>query len=147
MTEVGRIAALEFNYYPDWIRFSMKKSIERLRTSYLDVVFCHDIEYVADGDAMVAVGVLFDMVKDGKIHNAGVSGYTLDKIIRVANLVRENYGGRLDAVQCWAKLILQNPSLEAEGLVPLKGAGVDYIFNSSSLCIGLLKIKGCPLEV
>ena len=91
MTKVGRIAALEFNYDPEWIRFSMNTSIERFKTSYLDVVFCHDIEYVADGDAVVAAGVLFDMVKNGKIDNVGVSGYTLDKIVRVANLVRVNY--------------------------------------------------------
>jgi D-arabinose 1-dehydrogenase len=95
MTKVGRIAALEFNYDPEWIRFSMNRSIERFKTSYLDVVFCHDIEYVADGDAVVAAGVLFDMVKNGKIDNVGVLGYTPDKIVRVANLVRENYGGPL----------------------------------------------------
>jgi aryl-alcohol dehydrogenase-like predicted oxidoreductase len=117
MTKVGRIAALEFNYDPEWIRFSMNRSIERFKTSYLDVVFCHDIELMADGDAVVAAGVLFDMVKDRKIHNVGVSRYTLDRIVRVAKVVRENYGGPLDAVQCWAKLTLQNHSLETEGLV------------------------------
>jgi aryl-alcohol dehydrogenase-like predicted oxidoreductase len=145
MTKVGRIAALEFNYDPAWVRFSVERSLERFRTSYLDVVFCHDIEYVTDEDAVVAVGVLFDMVAEGKVHYVGVSGYALDKLIRVSNLVRERYGRPLDTVQNWAQLTLQNTTLERNGLQPLKEAGVDCIFNSSPMCIGLLREGGVPV--
>ena len=145
MTKVGRIAALEFDYSPNWIRRSIARSLDRFKTSYLDVVFCHDIEYVTDADAVIAVGVLFDLVNQGKIRYVGVSGYSIDKLVRVANLVREQYGRPLDAVQNWAQLTLQNTRLESEGLEALRDAGVDCIFNSSPLCIGLLRSGGVPI--
>jgi len=43
MTKVGRIAALEFDYSPKWVRFSVNRSLERFGTSYLDVVFCRKL--------------------------------------------------------------------------------------------------------
>lgn len=43
MTKVGRIAALEFDYSPEWVRFSVNRSLERFKTSYLDVVFCRKL--------------------------------------------------------------------------------------------------------
>lgn len=145
MTKIGRIAALEFNYDPDWVRFSVNRSLERFRTTYLDVVFCHDVEYVTDEEAVVAVGVLLDFVRQGKIRYVGVSGYCLDKLIRVSNLVRERYGRPLDAVQNWAQLTLQNTMLKTRGLASLRDAGVDCIFNSSPLGIGLLRDGGVPV--
>lgn len=145
MTKVGRIAALEFNYSPEWIRFSVNRSLERFKTSYLDVVFCHDIEYVTDAEAVAAVGVLLEFVKAGKVRYVGVSGYSIDKLVRVANLVLVHYGRPLDAVQNWAQLTLQNTRLETEGLQSLRDAGVDCIFSSSPLCIGLLRSGGVPV--
>jgi D-arabinose 1-dehydrogenase len=145
MTKVGRIAALEFNYSPEWIRFSVNRSLERFRTSYLDVVFCHDIEYVTDDEAVTAVGVLFDLAQEGKVHYVGISGYSLDKLVRVANMAREKYGRPLDAVQNWAQLTLQNTRLQTEGLELFQDAGVDCVFNSSPLCIGLLRDGGVPV--
>ena len=61
MTKVGRIATLEFDYSPTWIHYSVNRPLERFKTSYLDVVFCHDIEYVTDTDAVTAVGVLLTL--------------------------------------------------------------------------------------
>lgn len=145
MTKVGRIAALEFDYSPEWIRYSVARSLDRFKTSYLDVVFCHDIEFVTDTDALIAVGVLFDLVNQGKVRYVGVSGYSIEKLVRVANLVKERYGRPLDAVQNWAQLTLQNTRLETEGLAALRDAGVDCIFNSSPLCIGLLRSGGVPV--
>ena len=145
MTKVGRIAATEFDYSPAWIRKSITRSLQRLQTAYLDVVFCHDIEYVTDTEAVMAVGVLFELQAEGKIHYLGISGYNLSKLIRVANLVREKYGSPLDAVQSWAQLTLQNTRMENEGLPGLRAAGVDCIFNSSPLAVGLLRADGVPV--
>jgi D-arabinose 1-dehydrogenase len=145
MTKVGRIAALEFDYSPTWIRYSINRSLERFKTSYLDVVFCHDIEYVTDADAVTAVGVLFDCVDQGKVRYVGVSGYSIDRLVNVTNMVKEKYGRPLDAVQNWAQLTIQNTRLEEEGLARFRDAGVDCIFNSSPLCIGLLRSGGVPI--
>lgn len=145
MTKVGRIAADQFNYSRSWIRSSVDRSLQRLRTSYLDVVFCHDIEYVTDEEAVDAVGFLLELVEEGKIRYVGISGYPIDKLVRVAQLVRVRYGRPLDAVQSWAHLTLQNTLMEREGLPNLYAAGVDCVFNSSPLCIGLLRSGGVPV--
>jgi D-arabinose 1-dehydrogenase len=145
MTKVGRIAALEFDYSPKWIRYSIERSLKRFKTGYLDVVFCHDIEYVTETEAVTAVGVLLDFVSEGKIRYVGISGYSIDKLVSVACMVKKKYGRPLDAVQNWAQLTLQNTKLETEGLAKFQDAGVDCIFNSSPLCIGLLRRGGVPI--
>ncbi|OZJ05400.1 hypothetical protein BZG36_01980 [Bifiguratus adelaidae] len=145
MTKAGRIAATEFDYSPEWVRRSVERSLQRLKTPYLDVVFCHDIEYVTEEEAVEAVGVLFELVKEGKVRYAGVSGYPIARLVKVAHLVRERYGRPIDAVQNWAQLTLQNTRLEKEGLPALKAAGVDCVFTSSPLAIGLLRSGGVPV--
>ena len=49
MTKCGRIKANHFEYSPSWIRKSVARSLQRFNTSYLDVVFCHDVEFVFRG--------------------------------------------------------------------------------------------------
>ncbi|KAJ6510190.1 Aldo/keto reductase [Mycena vitilis] len=47
MTKCGRYGMGDFDYTPTKIRQSVQRSLERLRTDYLDVVHLHDIEFVA----------------------------------------------------------------------------------------------------
>ena len=65
MTKCGRygLTPAEFDYSPSTIRRSVQRSLERLGTTYLDVVYLHDIEMVAeevlskrDGDHSTALG-------------------------------------------------------------------------------------------
>jgi D-arabinose 1-dehydrogenase len=145
MSKVGRIAAAKFDYSPSWIRSSISRSLERLKTSYLDVVFCHDVEYVLEEEVLEAVGVLFEFVEKKVIRYVGISGYPVEKLVRLANIIKAKYNRPLDAVQCWAQMTLQNTNLEKRGLSELRAAGVDCIFNSSPLAIGLLRSSGVPL--
>ena len=46
LTKCGRIAGDEFDYSAAWVRQSVARSLQRLNTSYLDVVYCHDVEFV-----------------------------------------------------------------------------------------------------
>ncbi|KAF7353094.1 hypothetical protein MVEN_01277400 [Mycena venus] len=46
MTKCGRYGMADFDYTPARIRESVKRSLERLHTDYLDVVHLHDIEFV-----------------------------------------------------------------------------------------------------
>lgn len=48
MTKCGRygLNQSEFDYSPGTIRNSVERSLERFRTSYLDTVYLHDVEYV-----------------------------------------------------------------------------------------------------
>ncbi|KIY71825.1 Aldo/keto reductase [Cylindrobasidium torrendii FP15055 ss-10] len=46
LTKCGRFGATTFDYSPDAIRDSVKRSLQRLQTDYLDVVYLHDTEFV-----------------------------------------------------------------------------------------------------
>ena len=145
MTKAGRISADHFDYSPAWIRQSVRRSLERLGTSYLDVVFCHDVEFVPEEEALQAIGVLVDMVQEGHIKYIGISGYRIDILMRLAHRTQEVYSRPLDIVQNWAQLTLQNDVLAQEGLAELRKAGVSCVCSSSPLAIGLLRENGVPV--
>lgn len=145
MTKAGRIDADHFDYSPAWIRKSVMRSLERLRTRYLDVVFCHDVEFVPDHEVLQAVGVLLEMVQEGHIKYIGISGYRIDIVARVALRARELYSRPLDIVQSWAQLTLQNDVLAQVGVTEFRKAGISCVCSSSPLAIGLLRENGVPV--
>jgi D-arabinose 1-dehydrogenase len=145
MTKVGRIAAEEFNYSPEWVRKSVERSLERFQTGYLDVVFCHDVEFISDDAVVAAVATLWEFVAEGKIRYVGISGYPIEKLLRVARLCKEKLGRPLDIVQNWGQLTLQNTKLRSQGLEALAQAGVSMVCSSSPLNIGLLRAQGVPI--
>ncbi|KAM0541542.1 hypothetical protein ACHAPJ_013211 [Fusarium lateritium] len=145
MTKVGRIKENEFDYSPAWIRKSVARSLERFQTTYLDVVFCHDVEYVSLEEAVNAVGVLLDFQRSGVILRVGISGYDIDTLVEVATMVRQRYGRSVDVVQTWAQLTLQNTQAEARGFDRFRAIGVNSVFCSSPLAVGLLRSGGIPI--
>lgn len=145
MTKVGRIAATQFDYSPTWVRQSVTRSLERLRTRYLDVVFCHDVEFVPEEEVLEAIGVLLEMVHAGQIRYIGISGYRIDVLARLARLVKERFSRPLDIIQNWAQLTLQNDRLVRDGLTQFREAGVSCVCSSSPLAIGLLRANGVPV--
>jgi aryl-alcohol dehydrogenase-like predicted oxidoreductase len=46
MTKCGRYGIDSFDYSPMTIRESVKRSLERLKTDYLDTVYLHDVEFI-----------------------------------------------------------------------------------------------------
>ncbi|KAK5681286.1 hypothetical protein LTS10_007048 [Elasticomyces elasticus] len=146
MTKVGRIKSDQFDYTPAWVRESVSRSLQRFNTDYLDVVFCHDVEFVTEHDALGAVGELLRLVDEGKVRSVGISGYRIDVLSRVAQSVRERYGRPVDVIQNWGQMNLQNGRLETEeGLKAFEEAGVKTVLNASPLNIGLLRAGGVPV--
>ncbi|KAF5985765.1 D-arabinose 1-dehydrogenase [Fusarium coicis] len=145
MTKVGRIKENEFNYSPDWIKKSVARSLKRFGTTYLDVVFCHDVEYVSLDEAVTAVGILLEFQRAGVILRVGISGYDIDVLAEVASLARQKYGHPVDVVQTWAQLTLQNTQAETRGFERFRAAGVNSVFCSSPLAVGLLRTGGIPV--
>ncbi|PGH05673.1 hypothetical protein GX51_02833 [Blastomyces parvus] len=146
LTKVGRVAAQSFDYSPAWIRKSVKRSLSRLDTSYLDVVYCHDVEFVSAEEVLGAV-VELRRIRDteGTIRYVGISGYPVDVLCSLAEMVLERTGEPLDAVMSYANFTLQNTKLALEGLPRLVAAGVDVVPNASPLGMGLLRRKGVPI--
>ncbi len=56
MTKCGRYGTTKFDYSPATIRESVTRSLERLKTDYLDTVYLHDIEFVCTPVAPRATG-------------------------------------------------------------------------------------------
>ncbi|KAI0158526.1 Aldo/keto reductase family-domain-containing protein [Pestalotiopsis sp. NC0098] len=144
MTKVGRITEKRFDYSPAWVRKSVTRSLDRFQTTYLDVVFCHDVEFVAMEEAIGAVEVLLEFQRAGKVRRVGISGYDIETLARIAAAVQDRYGRPVDVVQTWAQLTLQNLKVEKLGLDLFQAAGVTSVLCSSPLAVGLLRKGGIP---
>jgi D-arabinose 1-dehydrogenase len=145
LTKVGRISGDTFDYSAGWVRKSVARSLERLNTSYLDVVYCHDVEFVTGDEVMEAVCELRRIRnEDGTIKYIGISGYPLEVLCSLAERILSETGEPLDAVMSYANFTLQNTTLATKGIARLKAAGVDVVPNASPLGMGLLRADGVP---
>ncbi|MCJ1305884.1 hypothetical protein MMC08_008701 [Hypocenomyce scalaris] len=146
LTKVGRIGGSEFDYSAPWVRHSIQHSLKRLRTDYLDVVYCHDVEFVSPQEVLTAV-IELRRIRDeaGTIKYVGISGYPVDVLCERAEMILEKTGEPLDVVQSYANFTLQSTRLSSEGVKRLKAAGVNVVPNASVLGMGLLRRKGVPI--
>ena len=146
ITKCGRIAGDEFDYSPEWIRKSVARSTQRLRTSYLDIVYCHDVEFVSEDEVVAAVKELRRIRDDeGTIKYVGISGYPLPVLCSLAMRILQETGEPLDVVLSYANFTMQNTTLATQGIKLLKEAGVDVVPNASPLGMGLLRREGVPV--
>lgn len=146
LTKVGRIAGDIFDYSPEWIRHSIKRSLARLKTDYLDVVYCHDVEFVSPAEVLKAVEELRKIRNEtGSVKYVGISGYPVKLLAELAEMVLRETGEPLDVVMSYANYTLQNTRLLSEGLQRLIVAGVDVVPNASPLSMGLLRSQGVPI--
>ncbi|KAI0836450.1 Aldo/keto reductase [Hypoxylon sp. FL0890] len=142
VTKAGRIAGDVFDYSPTWVRYSVLRSLERLHTSYLDLVYMHDVEFVSPSEVLTAVRELRRLRSEGIIRYVGISGYPVDKLCALAELVLRETGEPLDAVLSYGHYTIQNTTLGADAMSRLKSAGVDVVLNASMLGMGLLTTRG-----
>ncbi len=82
-TKVGRIKIDEFCYEPTWVRKSVERSLERLGVKTLDVVYCHDVEFVTKKEVVQAVRELYRIREKGKIRYVGISGTNPSEVARI----------------------------------------------------------------
>lgn len=73
-TKVGRIEIDKFDYSVKAVRESVNRSLVRLGVQVLDVVYCHDVEFVTKKEVLDAVAELYRMRDEGKIRYVGISG-------------------------------------------------------------------------
>ncbi|MBU6238465.1 MAG: aldo/keto reductase [Planctomycetes bacterium] len=83
-TKLGRYAPRHFDFSAKRVAESIDVSLERMRLDYLDIVFCHDIEY-GDVDQVIdeTLPALRRQVERGKVRYVGVSGYPMRNFERV----------------------------------------------------------------
>ncbi|PTB62339.1 Aldo/keto reductase [Trichoderma citrinoviride] len=125
VTKAGRIKADEFDYSPAWVRYSVCRSLERLGTPYLDLVYMHDVEFVSPAEVLQAVAELRRLRDQGLIRYVGISGYPVETLAALAETVLRETGEPLDA----------DP-------VRFRAARVECLLNASILNMGLLTTRG-----
>ena len=146
ITKCGRVTSDEFDFSKGWIRQSIRSSLERLKTSYLDLVYCHDVEFVSEDEVIGAIRELRKIRdEEGAIKYVGISGYPLPVLCSIARRVLHETGEPLDAVMSYANFTLQNRLLSTDGVQQLRDAGVDVVPNGSPLGMGLLRREGPPI--
>lgn len=152
ITKAGRIAPRVFDYSPAHVRSSVLRSLQRLHTPYLDLVYLHDVEFVSPREVLEAVT---ELRRIPQVRAVGISGFPVLVLCDLAEMVLRETGVPLDAVLSYGHFTVQNCSLarpEVMGAVDtgsspvrrLKAAGVGVVLNASMLNMGLLTSAGIP---
>lgn len=139
-TKAGRVKLDEFDYSRALVRQSVYRSLKRLNTDYLDLVYMHDIEFQTAQAVIDALRELQELKKEGKVRNIGVSGYPVSFLLDIALKWKEvNNGEPLDAVLSYSNGCLQNRILFDYYERFKSEAGVKKVLNGSILSMSLLR--------
>ena len=120
-TKLGRFAPQHFDFSARRVAESVDISLERMQLDHLDMVFCHDIEFV-DLDLIVneTIPALIKEKEKGKVRLIGVSGYPM-KIFH--EMIRRS---ELDVILTYNHYTLQN-DMALSLVEPCREAGVGLI--------------------
>ncbi|MGQ8871356.1 aldo/keto reductase [Paenibacillus sp. TSA_86.1] len=136
-TKAGRYGENEFDFSRKRILDSVQESLARLHTDYLDILFLHDIEFVAPEIIIEeAFPTLLELKEQGVIRYAGICGLPLPLFEKMLPQLDA------DAIISYCHYALNDTSLVS--LLPLleeKGVG---LVNASPLSMGLLSTRGTP---
>ncbi len=136
-TKVGRYDISSFDFSAQRVRASVDASLARLGCDYIDLIQCHDIEFVHLQQVIdEAIPTLQALKKAGKVRAIGITGYP----IKIFHQVLSH--AHVDAILSYCRQTLLDQSLAHE--IPWlaeKGIG---IINGSPLSMGLLSSKGPP---
>ena len=136
-TKLGRYDVDKFDFSARRVVESVDVSLHRLGVDHVDLMFCHDIEFV-DVTRIIeeTLPALRKVQEQGKVRFVGVSGYPL----RIFEHVLE--ATEVDAIMSWGHYTLQNQRL-ADLLPRLEKAGVG-VLNAGPLGQRLLSSRPVP---
>ncbi len=102
-TKLGRYAPKHFDFSAKRVAESIDISLERMRVDHIDMVFCHDIEFV-DNQIIFeeTLPALAKEVAAGKIRFIGISGYPMKIFHRALEQTK------LDVILTYNHYTLQN---------------------------------------
>ncbi len=138
-TKLGRYgdAFEDFDFSAERTVASIDASLQRLGVEYLDIIQCHDIEFVSlDQVINETIPALRKVQEQGKVRFVGITGLPLKIFSYVLDRVE------VDTILSYCHYSINNTSLEE--LFPyLKEKNVGMI-NASPLSMGLLSQRGAP---
>src|SRR5687767_9098382 len=117
-TKLGRYDAAHFDFSARRVEESVDVSLHRMRTDHLDIMLCHDIEFVEMSQIVhETIPALRKQQEKGKVRFVGISGYPM----KIFKYVLEHHD--LDVVLSYNHYTLQNTML-ADIIPMLKSRGV-----------------------
>jgi aryl-alcohol dehydrogenase-like predicted oxidoreductase len=136
-TKLGRYDVDKFDFSAQRVLESVDVSLHRLGVDHVDLMLCHDIEFV-DVTRIIeeTLPALRKVQEQGKVRFVGVSGYPLRIFERVLEATE------VDAIMSWGHYTLQNQRL-ADLLPRLEKAGVG-VLNAGPLGQRLLSSRPVP---
>ena len=136
-TKLGRYAPAHFDFSARRVEESIDISLERMKVDHLDIVICHDIEFVDSRQALEqAVPALQKQVKKGKVRYIGASGYPIKTLLGAVD------AADLDVVLSYNHYTLQN-DLALRLLEPCQAKGVG-VMNAAPFAARLLTNAALP---
>ncbi len=146
-TKAGRVHSRGFAYGAAAVQASVRRSLARLRTDYVDLVYAHDAEFVSPDAVVEAVRALRALRGPadgggGLLRYVGISGFPVDVLASLAEHILRTTGEPVDAVLSYGHCTVQNARLVGPALARLRRAGVAVVLNASLLNMGLLTARG-----
>ena len=136
-TKLGRYSLTHFDFSARRVRESVDISLERMKVDYLDIILCHDIEFVDLRQIWEETIPELHKLKDaGKVKNIGVSGYPI-KIFREAATQAD-----IDVILSYNHYTLQNTML-ADIVDEMQAHGIG-IMNAAPFSARLLTNAPLP---
>lgn len=119
-TKLGRYAPQHFDFSARRVAESIDISLERMKVDHLDIVLCHDLEYVEMSQIVQeTLPALRQQVAAGKVRFVGVSGYPM----KMFKYVMDH--ADIDVLLTYNHYTLQNDmALELAPICREKGVGL-----------------------
>ena len=136
-TKVGRYGDEDFDVSADRVRRSVDESLERLGVDEIDLIQCHDVEFVPLGRIIEeTIPALRTLQDRGKVRSVGITGLPLTALRTVADAIE------VDCVLSYCRYTLQDTSL-ASYWEWFRERDIGVI-NASPFSMGLLTKRGPP---
>jgi aryl-alcohol dehydrogenase-like predicted oxidoreductase len=137
-TKLGRYDLQHFDFSAKRVTESIDVSLHRLGTDHLDIVLCHDIEFVEMQQIVdETIPALRKAQAAGKVKFIGFSGYPM----KIFNFILEQT--TVDCVLSYNQYTLQNTRFADEIIPYLKGKGVG-VMNAGPFSARLLTNAALP---
>jgi aryl-alcohol dehydrogenase-like predicted oxidoreductase len=138
-TKLGRYDVNHFDFSPQRVRESVDVSLHRLGCGHIDIVLCHDIEFVPLRQVIdETLPALKQLQQAGKVRYVGISGYP-QKIFHTVLAETD-----LDCVMSYNQFTLQNTRFADETIPMLKERGVG-VMNAGPFSARLLTNSPLPV--
>ena len=142
-TKIGRYAGEHFDFSARRVAESVDISLERMKVDHLDIVLCHDLEFVEMSQIVhETLPALHREVAKGKVRFVGVSGYPMKMFRYILEHADDASDSHIDCLMTYNHLTLQNDM--AKTLVePCREQGVG-LMNAAPFSARLLTDAPLP---